>query len=322
MKQPSRSVRLLASIGVAGFGLVTAAGGLGGFYWFAELLTHFRVQGSLAGLLLVALCGWMGMPRRSLLAAGLTAVHLTALAPYLATESAPTAGAAASVRLMQVNVLTSNRRHREVLDLVRAEQPDILALLEVNERWLDALSPLHGRYPHRISRPQDDNFGIALFSRFPLDELKLRRLGHDRVQMITGRFSLGGIPVALAVVHMLPPATPGGAAVRNAQLDEVAGWVRTRDREVILLGDLNTSPWSPVYRRFEASSGLHNASHGFGLTGTWPAGFRPLRIPLDHYLLSDGLRTVSFGVGPRVGSDHLPVFAEVAAQGAPGDSPR
>ncbi len=51
---------------------------------------------------------------------------------------------------------------------------------------------------------------------------------------------------------------------------------------------------------------------GFGLKPTWPTSLPLLMIPLDHCLLSPGLRVTSFEVGPRVGSDHLPVLVEIA----------
>ena len=217
------------------------------------------------------------------------------------------------LRLLEVNVHTANRQHEAVEKLVIDRKPDILALLEVNERWLDALAGLHRYYPHRIERPQNDNFGIALFSRFPLDDLTLRRLEHDRVYIAVGRFSFGSTPIALAVAHPVPPAGPTSSALRNEQLRQLSEILQNfRGSEIILLGDLNTSPWSPVYRRLEHSTGLHNAARGLGLFPTWPTAIRPLMIPLDHCLLSSGLRAVSLHTGPEVGSDHLPVLVEIA----------
>jgi len=169
------------------------------------------------------------------------------------------------------------------------------------------------RYPFRVEHPQEDNFGIALFSRFPIDNPQLRPLAVPGLKMITGEFTLGSTPIAMAVAHPVPPAGRSLSALRNRQLVRLAEILREfEDREVILLGDLNTSPWSPSYYRLEASAGLRNGARGFGLFPTWPPGLPPLMIPLDHCWLSPGLRATSFEVGPRVGSDHLPVLVEIA----------
>ena len=312
MSVASRVLDLLVSAIIAVFALLTAVSGLGEFHWAAELLTHFRVQATVAGMLLALMCALLRMRKRSAAVCGLAALHLFPVLPYLVPSDHPRSEGLPSVRLLQINVHTANRQHEAVENLVADRKPDILALLEVNERWLEALAGLHRHYPHRIERPQNDNFGIALFSRFPFEDLHFRRLNHDGIYMVVGRFSFGSTPITLAVAHPVPPAGPAYSALRNEQLDQLSEILRSfRDSEIILLGDLNTSPWSPVYRRFEQSAGLHNCARGFGLLPTWPTGFRPLMIPLDHCLLSSGLRAVSLEAGPEVGSDHLPVLVEI-----------
>lgn len=312
MSIASRLLDLLVSAIVVAFALFTAISSLGEFHWTAELLTHFRVQATVAGVLLALFCALLRMPKRSAVVCGLAALHLFPVIPYVVPSDHRGSEALPRLRLLQVNVHTANRRHEAVENLVMERKPDILALLEVNERWLEALAGLHRYYPHRIERPQNDNFGIALFSRFPFEDLHFRRLHHDRIYMAVGRFSLGSTPITLAVAHPVPPAGPAYSALRNEQLAQLSEIIRTfRASEIILLGDLNTSPWSPVYRRFEQSSGLSNGARGLGLFPTWPTGVRPLMIPLDHCLLSSGLRAVSLQTGPDIGSDHLPVLVEI-----------
>ncbi len=299
---------------VAGYALLTAAVGLGSVLWAAELLTHFRVQWAVAGSLLALLCAARRMSLLCAVVCALAALHVLPVLPYV-VPSATAAGGAPSVRVLQLNVNTANRRHEAVERLVLDTRPDVLALLEVNERWLEALAGLERHYPHRIARPREDNFGIAVLSRFPLDGLRLRRLRHDGISMVVGRFTLGSTQVHLVVAHAVPPVGPLHAALRDEQLAELSEIVRSfPEGETVLLGDLNTSPWSPAHRRLERSAGLRNGARGLGLHPTWPTGFRPLAIPLDHYLVSPGLRLVSLETGSEVGSDHLPVLAEIVSK--------
>ena len=43
-------------------------------------------------------------------------------------------------------------------------------LAEVNERWLAAFESISEEYPYRVVRPRNDNFGIALLSRFEIQD--------------------------------------------------------------------------------------------------------------------------------------------------------
>lgn len=313
----SRHLRLLrgpaAVIALAYLGF-TVVSGLGSFHWLAELLTHFRVQAAIAGAALALFCAALGMRVVTAGVCALTLLHLLPVLLYLVPAESPDLDGLPRLRVLQLNVHTSNQQHAAVEQLVRDLRPDVLALIEVNQRWLDALSGLHTHYPHRIERPQEDNFGIALFSRFPIDDLRLLPLQHERIYMITGRFSLGATPVTVALAHLVPPSSAAWAALRNRQL-EMLSQLTSGDSvtETLLLGDLNTTPWSPFHERLERTSGLRNGARGLGLYASWPAGFLPLRIPLDHFLLSPGLQVASLELGPEVGSDHLPLLLEITA---------
>jgi len=78
----------------------------------------------------------------------------------------------------------------------------------------------------------------------------------------------------------------------------------------IVAADLNTPGQSDLLAGLLRVSGLHSAFDdvGLGLGATFPA-HRPW-ARLDHILASPEWTFTSCRVGPRVGSDHLPVLAE------------
>jgi endonuclease/exonuclease/phosphatase (EEP) superfamily protein YafD len=76
----------------------------------------------------------------------------------------------------------------------------------------------------------------------------------------------------------------------------------------VLLGDLNTTSWSPGFQECLQISRLRDSRRGFGVHPTWPARQAVLRITIDHCLVSDGIVVEDHHVGPDVGSDHLPVL--------------
>lgn len=306
------ALSLTAVLGLAG--LASALGLLARLWWPLELFAHFRVQYlAVSGLLAIGLAA-LGRYRTAGLAVGLAGFNLLWVAPAWLAER-PAAGEA-QLRLVEINVNSQNTEHARVAAFLRAEDPDLLLLLEVNERWLSALEPLAGAYPHRIARPRGDNFGIALWTRLPVTRLEIARLGSGLPSVVvelrtpSGRLTLVG-------THPPPPAGASLADERDQQLHAVAQQLSAAEGERVLLGDLNLTSWSPIFDDLIAQSGLVDTRRGFGLQATWPAWFWPLSIPIDHCLISDGLRVVDRRVGPEVGSDHRPIVVDLRFDGEP-----
>jgi endonuclease/exonuclease/phosphatase (EEP) superfamily protein YafD len=213
----------------------------------------------------------------------------------------------APLRLVAINVHTANERADLVLDFLRSAHTDVILLMEVNERWMSDLSPLHNSHPHVVAEPREDNFGIALFSRIPLTNDAVIELGDAGVPSITAQIRVGAQKLTVLGTHPLPPGSSEYARLRNGQLREIATQVRAQSGPVIVLGDLNVTPWSPYFADLLRDSGLKNTSQGRGLYGSWPAWLPVGRIPLDHCLASPSIGVINKQLGPSVGGDHLPI---------------
>jgi endonuclease/exonuclease/phosphatase (EEP) superfamily protein YafD len=212
---------------------------------------------------------------------------------------------------MLVNVRTENQRYDLVIASINKYRPALLVLEEVNERWLYELARLRGDFPHAIEQPRDDNFGIALFSRIPLNSNKIVYLGGTEAPSITAQLDVGGRRLTVLGTHPLPPGNSENFRLRNEQLSDAARFVRSQTSCVVVLGDLNATPWSYYFQRFLKESGLTDSSKGRGLHTTWPAGLNPLRIPIDHCLVSPEIGVVNRMTGNNVGSDHLPIVVDL-----------
>ncbi len=301
----------------AGALLLTAASWLAETSWLLELLTHFRLQFAGGGILILA----FALLRRQAATIGIAGLVAAAngafLVPYV-MPGTPAAEAATqeTVRIMGVNVRYGNADYAAVREAVRHEDPDVVGLVEVTEKWAQELEDLREEYPFAIVRSEEGAFGLALFSRLPLDEAAISPYIEDGTQAaIFVDLMLQETPVTLVLSHLRAPTGPANAKLRNRQLLRIAELVNTDPNgEQILLGDLNTTPWSPDYRAFEAAAGLSNAARGRGYLSTWPTWLPGalLRIPIDHCLLSDGLRVQQLRTGGDVGSDHLPIVADIA----------
>ncbi len=143
--------------------------------------------------------------------------------------------------------------------------------------------------------------------------LALCALTESGVPFVEATLEVGGTPIRFLGVHTLPPSTAENARLRKRQLQELAARARGKSQPVVVCGDLNATPWSPWFADLLRDGGLRNSAQGRGLFGSWPALLpAPLRIPLDHCLVSPSIAVIDRRMGPRIGGDHLPVLVELS----------
>lgn len=310
-EQLGDAVRLLGWLSVA----AAVAGAAGRRAWPFSLTVHFWPQLAVALVLFVLLAA----RRRAWWAAGVqggTALALlAALAPHVPPQAAvgegPVAEPGAATTFLFANVFRGNQRAPELLERVRHLRPDVVGLAEVDAPWLERLRELEADYPHRVALPRDDNFGIALLSRWPLTDATVD-FGGGRVPWIVARVERPSGPVRVVVAHPLPPFSRGSFLHRNAQLAAFADTIRRDPTPTVLIGDLNGTPWSPFVRDFLREAGLQRSGRGLRSAYTWPVGIPVLALGLDYCLHSDGLAVVEYEVVSSIGSDHYPVLCSLA----------
>jgi endonuclease/exonuclease/phosphatase (EEP) superfamily protein YafD len=299
--------------------LATLAGFVGGFWWGFELATHFRVQYALVlggfALILLALRPW----RWPALFGAFALLNLSLIAPaYLDADPAgPAADSQPPLRALLANVNAGNRDHERLRRLIAASDPDVIVLLEATPWLLAQLSDLGERYPHLAAEPRDDLFGIALFSRHPLARSQIVRFGGKAgPPSIVATVTAGVRMFTLIGTHPWPPGSAELAEGRNDQLRALAILARQIQPPLLVLGDLNVSPWSPWFAHLLADSGLRDSRRGRGLQPSWPTGWPPLWIPIDHVLFSEDIRIRHREIGPAIGSDHYPVIVDFQVSGS------
>jgi endonuclease/exonuclease/phosphatase (EEP) superfamily protein YafD len=288
----------------------TVLGGLGRFAWWLELFSHFPLQ-YVAGLLGCAL--YFASRRRvkvSLAATAVALANLYLLAPQFFSEPALAAERGEILRFAHSNLHKRNHDTESVLRFVVREMPDLLLLEELTPEWHEQLEVLGVFYPHSIAVPRTDGYGIALFSRRPFLSKEVLYF-QPGVPSLAVRIAVGGEPFLFLGAHPPAPITPGRYRMRNAIFEGLAGRARGSTEPVVLLGDLNSTPWGQSYQRLLAEAGLEDTSEGRGVQWSWPSFFWPVAIPIDHCLVSPELRVATRRTGPFVGSDHFPLVVDL-----------
>ncbi len=276
--------------------------------WPCDLLQHFRVQYAVVGAIVVAAAAIVRVRGYFDAAAIATLIHLWWIAPDLASERRPLPEGAA-LRVLVLNVHTESSSFDRVHRLIDDVRPDVIGLLEVDRRWLDALAPALADYPGRLTRPRDDNFGIALFARQPLVG-SIEALGGG-LPSVVARLVVDGASLDLVLTHPIPPVSAAALADQRRQLDAVAERATRLPGPVLVMGDLNATPWSTPFRHLIARSGLCDSRTGFGIAASFPSTMAAVRIPIDHLLVTCTIGVRAHRVERDVGSDHLPVVVDL-----------
>jgi len=293
--------RLLFAVLCAGSGLVL----LGTRVEWLEAFSHFQVYAALAwiaALLLFAAVArvraafWR--PRRALAAA--TALFL-AHGGLIGGLWLPSSSIALDRESVKVTVLCFNMRHDlEALEAVArslAENPpDVVMLTETNVGLV-----LEG-YEH-VFHDQPDAIGI--WSRYPLEQTRAEAVAGDRDQL-SATVVIGRYRIPLLAVHWRIPIR-GGQSLAS----ETSARLASAQQHLLMLGDLNSTPWSPRMRRLSAE-GLQRSGR-LGARGTWAADpWHWFGLPIDHILIKGDLRIEALELLPWTTSDHRPMLARIA----------
>lgn len=259
--------------------------------WAAEILV-----GGVA--LTVALHAWLGI-------AGCCRPSAPVLGPALA--HVPASETRSGLRLVALNTWHRNSDLGRLERYLATVDADVIVLSEFGTNKRALLASLKHIYPYQVDCA-DWTCSLVLLSRVPFEASGAARFGPDR-QSGSPTFVWARLAGSVTVVgaHLYRPSrNPWRHKLQMASLIE---FVRHIEGPLVLAGDLNTSPWSYSYRSLRASSGLTPVAR---LRPTWPAW--PVVMPqvaFDHIFVSSELAILGSGTGPAVGSDHLPVWAEL-----------
>lgn len=235
-----------------------------------------------------------------------TFIFLSSYGRFYFTANTPVGCSNTSVKILYANVLTSNQDYGTLMELIKKLNPDMVALVETDQRWIDNLG-LHRSYASSIEYPRNDNFGMALYwNNLEFEESKAE---NRLIPLIEGTGRKNNINFFFSLIHVLPPMSNKALSY---SLDLIKGVqvINNNSANKIVVGDFNSSPSGYLYKKFQRISRLKQGFEGYGYQRTWNA-FNPiLRFGIDHFFISSNLGIKQIKVAEPFGSDHLPLFGE------------
>jgi endonuclease/exonuclease/phosphatase (EEP) superfamily protein YafD len=284
---------------------------------FSELLSHFKAQYFLASIVCLLLSGiaanyWsMGGAAIALI------INASAIAPFYFAGVSRQHGEP-RLKIALVNVNHANSAYARFVSWAKTQPLDVLVVQEINQGWADALKELDQQYPFSKVLPRNQGSGIALYSRLPMDSNALDLSEKDarpgiHASLKINDTKINDTKINIVSFHPRAPIRKGHFALRNRMLASAAACLQDLPNPKICIGDFNTSPWSHYYQNFVKQTRLKDARKGRGLLPTWPTFliFSWLMIPIDHCLISNDICVVKMKTGEDIGSDHLPLVADL-----------
>lgn len=266
-------------------------------------------------------------------------------------------GNAVTIKVMSYNVhlfdvynsepKKAEESRQKILKFLQKEQPDILCFQEFYQQdaptafvTKDTIAPLlklpyyHERYAHRQIGRQ--NFGIALFSKFPIikkgevvlgknpqtsnyciyvdfvknaDTLRVYNVHLQSIRLAAddkaALYQKESQTSFLSVLRKIGRAFP----VRASQAETISDHIKKSPYPVIVCGDFNDTPMSYTYNQFNRNlvDAFRNCRFGIGKTyaGSLPAG------RIDYIFHSWRIGSTDFKVHPEALSDHYAISCKL-----------
>lgn len=222
---------------------------------------------------------------------------------------------ASTLSLLLANVEMNNRDSEKLKEIVADSDPDVILLVEPDQWWQNAVSDWVGNYPFTVQRPQNNTYGMLLYSRLELVRPEIRFLIEKDVPSIRARVKLpGGAEVELHCLHPKPPVPQETAqsTERDAELMVVGKEVKTKNLPIVVFGDLNDVAWSHTTLLFQKISGSLDPRIGRGFYNSFHARYFFLRFPLDHFFHSAQFRLIELKRLAYFHSDHFPMYIRLS----------
>lgn len=287
-----------------------------GVWWFAPLLVLLPISLLLRARQALIMLFIILLPALYLFGADFVP-HLLASAP----EDAP------RVRLLSFNMLASNEDYDAVAELIRTQDPDIVAIQELSIEMTTQLNATIGQsYPYQALYAWHDPRGIGIWSRYPLTEGEWRthnaweRWVHSAIVDVDGR------QLNLFNVHLWPVGTldrqqyARALQLQREQVQQLNQLVTQTDLPVLVVGDFNTSPTNETYTLLDQQLDDAWRQIAFGPGFTYPApgtlnSWVPPFLRIDYMWTKGAVTPLQMQVLPEgAGSDHLPLLAEFAIE--------
>ena len=283
--------------------------------WWLDNLLSLQLQWTLLAVLSI-LSAAIYFRRTALLLAPIYGVIIFGNLGHLYLPLEQVSASDLTFNIAQLNIRYENPHTDDVFSGFLQADYDLIVIQEVSDHRVSDLERLTENYPYSMGSTSLSGYssGHALLSRWPLYHRKIHNLGYADGRILEAQVTPTGFdrPVRILALHPGAPRNRELWEWRNETLAfinrEVTRFPRQRQ---IVIGDLNVSPWSPVFQTLVNDSGLEDSSSGYGYIPSWslfthnPISRFLSSAYIDHCLVSSDFTIHDKQWRYSDGSDHL-----------------
>ena len=286
--------------------------------WPLELFSHFYAQYTLIFLGLAIFWALMKKPYLIVISTIGFMFNFALVLPFYYKPQAiaqPTAEQTQSFSLVFNNFNYGNTDFKALVNYINQEQPPVVALVEIPQDHYQEIKELLPNYPYSFRQPGvNHQLGLVIFSQKPfVREPYIHHFGDSKYPSVEVNLALLNTPdLSLIVIHPPPPMTTHLKTERDQVFTGLADYLAKKQVRTIVVGDFNSTSWSPNFRQILTDGKVNDARYGEGVQPSWPTQLpKMLRIPIDHALVTQDIQVINRSLGPNVGSHHLPFSLQV-----------
>lgn len=292
--------------------------------WF-DGFAHARLYESMGGAVLLfgALLVRVGRWLSSLLVLAVLAHAVSIAGLFVGARTAPIGES--FLRIVLFNAQVENPQKQEVAEWIEREAFDLVVLQEATDDLCDRVDA-SGAYRRVVAdllpgvdAKRSSAIHLRVASAIEVEGVSVHRVDDPsyRLALLEARLKRGATSFVVFTPRMPTPFTTDRREVRRRMIETLivrANAERGAGRSVLVVADLNTTPFAHEFRDLLERADLRDTAAGAGYTPTWRGSgwLAAIGLPIDHVLTSPEFQVVKRRVfEDRLGSDHHPVIVEL-----------
>jgi len=213
------------------------------------------------------------------------------------------------------NILYTNDSIDGAANFLASKNIDIVALQEAKPEFVEQMKQKLGYEYSEVSDcdcdAEDTETGIV--SKYPLSNTKTVIEHSNGIILRTEAQITADKKVAIYAVHIPPPFNQHWYLLRNDFTKKLTEVVQEDPLETIVMGDFNTTIFSPAAREFidDNSTKITNISDRVWPSCSW-FGYSVIAcVRIDHIYVSNSFGIGRSYIGEGFGSDHRPIVVDL-----------
>lgn len=271
-------------------------------YFLFKMGSQFAVQ-IMIGYLLLAMIFLVFQQSRLMFTSFACCAGLCIFLKYSSNPilTAPAVNSTAKISVAHFNLSASDENYLNTVQQIVDSKADLVSLQEVTPDWHQVLQEtLIEKYPYSNSIIRFDPFGIAVYSKYPIQDLDT--FFYEDIPNLTGKVKAqgNGKEIQFIASHTTPPLYQSAYNRMQEHLLLISEYATKIDIPILTLGDYNAPPWWAEIQQLKEVANLEDSRRSAYL------GFADIfNNPVDYIFYSNHLTCIDFKPIRSLNSAHL-----------------